>query len=54
MRTYEIKLASGKVVTWQGRDGVDACKSAADCLRETVVAWREPRAAIHVGIPEGS
>ena len=40
-RTFDIKLENGKVVQWQGRDGEDACKRAADCLSTPAVAWRE-------------
>lgn len=41
---FELKLASGKVVTWHGTDGINASRRYVDCNRdETVVAWRYPR-----------
>ncbi|KKL19121.1 hypothetical protein LCGC14_2468680 [marine sediment metagenome] len=41
-REYELKLAKGKAVKWNGTDGVDAAKRYVDCHREaTVTAWRE-------------
>ena len=38
--TYELKLTSGKVITWEGEDGEDAVKRYIDCERGTVIAWR--------------
>jgi hypothetical protein len=41
MRTFEVKLSTGKRHVWEGRDGVDACQSYADSHPGvTVVAWR--------------
>jgi hypothetical protein len=43
---YELKLASGKVVTWSGTDGEDASRRYVDAHREAaVVAWRNARGA---------
>lgn len=45
--TYELKLADGRVVAWDGRDGEDAARRYVDCHREaTVVAWRYPRVGV--------
>ncbi len=49
MRKYELKLADGSVVTWQGKDGVDAAVRYADAKQATVLAWREPRVQLNVG-----
>lgn len=50
MAVYELKLADGRVVTWQGRDGVDAAIRYAGAHRGvSVVAWREPRVQFRVG-----
>jgi hypothetical protein len=49
MQSYELKLADGKVVTWQGKDGQDAAVRASDALQVTVVAWRTPRVQLRVG-----
>ncbi len=39
---YELKLASGKVVTWEGKNGLNACERYADAHPgETVIAWRD-------------
>jgi hypothetical protein len=48
---FELKLADGKTVEWDGETGEDAAVRAADCLGVEVVAWRWPRYGIHVGIP---
>lgn len=46
--TFDLKLASGRVVQWEGDDGEDAARRYVDAHREAVVvAWREPR--IYVG-----
>jgi hypothetical protein len=47
---YELKLASGKVVVWTGKDAINACKRYVDCFRgETVIAWRDyPRYGVFV------
>lgn len=50
MATYELKLADGSVVTWNGKDGTDAAARYADAHRETaVIAWREPRVQLRIG-----
>jgi hypothetical protein len=47
-QTFELKLADGRVVEWQGTDGVDASRRYVDAHRDAaVVAWRYPR--IYVG-----
>jgi hypothetical protein len=52
MRTYELKLASGTVVRWQGSSGVSAAERYVDCHRDAVVvAWREPRVQLLTGGP---
>lgn len=54
MREWELKLADGRVVTWQGRDGEDAARRYVDCHREAeVVASRNAdRHGLHVGVRE--
>lgn len=49
---YELKLAGGKTVVWQGKDGLDACHRYADAHPGSVViAWREAdRVGLHVGL----
>lgn len=51
MNNYELKLTDGRIVTWQGKDGLDACVRYADanpgCY--AVIAWREPRAQLRIG-----
>ena len=48
--TFELKLASGKVVTWEGESGEDAAFRYADCHRDvTVVAWRHVRHGLFIG-----
>lgn len=51
MTRYELLLADNSVVTWTGRDGVDAATRYVDAHREAgaVVAWREPRVQLRVG-----
>ena len=50
MTRYELKLADGSVVTWQGRDGVDAATRYVDAHREAaVVAPRDQRVQLNVG-----
>lgn len=53
-RTYQLKLATGKVVTWVGRDGENAARRYVDAHRDAVVvATREDRAPqIRVGYGE--
>lgn len=42
MRTYEIMLSTGKVVTWDGTDGEDACTRYVTAHPGTkAVAFRE-------------
>ncbi len=55
MRVYQLKLASGRVVTWTGKDGVDACRRYVDAHRDaSVIAWRYDRTPrIRVGSPTG-
>ena len=43
---FELKLSDGQVVTWQGKDGIDAATRYVDCKGGTVIAWRD----IPVGI----
>lgn len=52
---YELKLADGRVVEWEGSDGENASVRYVDAMRVAgksdgggVVAWREPRHGIHV------
>lgn len=51
-KQYELKLASGKVVIWEGEEGIDAAKRYVDAHREaTVIAWRDyPRYGIFLGM----
>jgi hypothetical protein len=38
---FELKLATGKIARWPGRDGPDAARRYVDCHRDAVVvAWR--------------
>lgn len=38
---FQLKLATGKVVTWNGTSGPDAAVRYVDCFRGAeVVAWR--------------
>ena len=46
---YELKLDTGKIVTWTGTSGEDAAMRAADCLKVTVVAWRYPETYVGPG-----
>ena len=53
-RQFELMLASGKRVMWNGRNGVDAAHRYVDChAGASVTAWRTPRVSLSVGIPEG-
>jgi hypothetical protein len=48
--TYELLLGDRTVVSWQGRDGVDAAVRYADAHPGvTVLAWREPRVQLRAG-----
>lgn len=50
-KTYELKLASGKVVKWEGKNGIDAAQRFVDCHRtEAVVATREVQHGLFFGI----
>lgn len=50
MKAFELRTDTGKVIRWTGEDGEDAATRAADCLRVTIVAWREPRAVFVAGV----
>lgn len=48
---FELKLANGKVVTWEGKNGEEASRRYEDCYRGTkVVAWRWPRYGLFIGM----
>lgn len=48
---YELKLKSGKVVTWLGKDGEDAARRYVDIHREeAVIAWRNVRYGLAIGL----
>lgn len=50
MPEFELKLANGKVVVWEGRDGEDAARRYVDCHRDqSVVATRSPRFGLVIG-----
>lgn len=50
-KKFELKLASGKVVEWQGKDGADAAQRYADAHRGvTVTAWRDVRQGVFPGM----
>ena len=50
-QTFDLKLASGRVVQWEGKDGKDAAKRYVDCFpNEIVIAWRYPPHGFAVGI----
>lgn len=50
---FELKLSTGKVVTWEGVSGEDAALRYADFHREaTVVAWRHIQHGLFVGVQE--
>jgi len=49
-REFELKLASGKVVVWSGKDGINAAERYVDCNGGTVIAWRDyPKYGVFVG-----
>lgn len=52
MPAYEIMLSTGKVVTWDGKDGEDACTRYVAAHPDTkAVAFREAdRHGIHYGL----
>jgi hypothetical protein len=37
---YELKLAEGGKVVWEGTDGINAARRYVDCKGGTVIAWR--------------
>ncbi len=49
---YELKLASGKTVVWDGEDGIKAALRYVDAHpTEKVLAWRDyPRHGIFFGV----
>ena len=49
---FELKLEDGKVIKWEGRDGLDACHRYADSHPGiAVIAWRYPRYELRIGMP---
>ena len=51
--TYELKLATGKVVTWEGESGEDAALRYVDMHQDaTVIAWRHVRHGLFIGARE--
>lgn len=47
---FELKLAGGGKVRWEGADGEDAARRYADMFPgETVIAWRYPKTDLRVG-----
>ena len=54
MKEFELKIVKdGKatVKTWEGYTGETASTSYQDCFPgETVIAWREPRYGLHIGV----
>ena len=50
-KIFELKTSNGKKVTWNGKNGLDACKRYVDCHpNETIVAWRHPKNTIAFGL----
>jgi hypothetical protein len=44
VETFELLLAGGKRVQWNGKDGVDAARNyVAEHAGASVVAWRRPQ-----------
>lgn len=39
---FELKLQTGKVVEWDGKDGEDAARRYVDCHREAAVVASRP------------
>jgi len=53
-REFELKLATGKIVKWTGKTGVNAAHNYVDCVQDaTVVAWREIQYGIFPYPPQG-
>jgi len=52
MPLYDIGLAGGKTVQWDGETGVDACQRYAEAHPgETPYRWREAeRHGLHIGV----
>ena len=49
---YELKLATGEVVTWEGSSEIDAAERYVDCHRDaSVIATRPIRHGLFVGSP---
>ena len=53
MAQYELRLAEGKTVEWEGKDGVDAALRYVDAHRDAkVIAYRRAdRHGLSVGAP---
>jgi hypothetical protein len=47
---WEILAADGKVYAMSGDSPEHACERVADLYRVTIVAWREPRIALVIGL----
>ena len=55
MAVFDLKLASGKVVRWEGQSGEDAARRYVDTFRgETVIAWRVPPQGLRIGLHSGN
>ena len=47
---FELKLSTGKVVEWEGSDGIAAAQNyAAAHPGVVVIGWREPRHGLFFG-----
>lgn len=50
---FELKLANGRIVEWEGETAVEAAKRFVDTFpNETVIAWRHKRTGLLIGIPK--
>jgi len=48
---FELRLVGGEVVTWEGKDGVEACHRYVDAHREAeVIAWRDIPHGLFLGL----